>query len=31
MKSAHYFGLNEEEIEEIEQRYWRGGDEDVTH
>ena len=21
---GHYFGLNEEEIEEIEERYWRG-------
>ena len=28
---GHYFGLSEEEIEEIEERYWRGGDEDVTH
>jgi predicted Zn-dependent protease with MMP-like domain len=30
---GHYFGLSEEEIEEIEERYWRGatdGD-DVTH
>ena len=26
---GHYFGLSEEEIEEIEERYWRGdGDED---
>ena len=22
---GHYFGLSEEEIEEIEKRYWRGG------
>ena len=22
---GHYFGLTEEEIEEIEERYWRGG------
>ena len=30
---GHYFGMSEEEIEEIEERYWRGGgDEDeVTH
>jgi len=21
---GHYFGLSEEEIEEIEERYWRG-------
>ena len=30
---GHYFGLSEEQIEEIEERYWRGGgDEDeVTH
>jgi predicted Zn-dependent protease with MMP-like domain len=25
---GHYFGLSEEEIEEIEERYWRGGRED---
>ena len=25
---GHYFGLSEEEIEEIEERYWRGPDED---
>jgi predicted Zn-dependent protease with MMP-like domain len=26
---GHYFGLSEEEIEEIEERYWRGeGDDD---
>jgi predicted Zn-dependent protease with MMP-like domain len=25
---GHYFGLSEEEIEEIEERYWRGDDED---
>lgn len=25
---GHYFGLSEEEIEEIEERYWRGEDED---
>ena len=26
---CHYFGLSEEEIEEIEERYWRGeGDDD---
>ncbi|HWB31406.1 MAG TPA: metallopeptidase family protein [Vicinamibacterales bacterium] len=24
---GHYFGLSEEEIEEIEERYWRGEDE----
>lgn len=24
---GHYFGLSEEEIEEIEERYWRGKDE----
>jgi predicted Zn-dependent protease with MMP-like domain len=24
---GHYFGLSEEEIEEIEERYWRGDDE----
>ncbi len=23
---GHYFGLSEEEIEEIEERYWHGGD-----
>ena len=23
---GHYFGLSEEEIEEIEERYWRGGE-----
>jgi hypothetical protein len=23
---GHYFGLSEEEIEEIEERYWRGED-----
>ena len=23
---GHYFGLSEEEIEEIEERYWRGSD-----
>lgn len=23
---GHYFGLSEEEIEEIEERYWRGAD-----
>lgn len=29
---GHYFGLSEEEIEEIEEKYWRGdaGDEDET-
>jgi predicted Zn-dependent protease with MMP-like domain len=27
---GHYFGLSEDEIEEIEQRYWRGEDEDVS-
>ena len=26
---GHYFGLSEEEIEEIEERYWRGDDEDA--
>lgn len=25
---GHYFGLSEEEIEEIEERYWRGNDDD---
>jgi predicted Zn-dependent protease with MMP-like domain len=25
---GHYFGLSEEEIEEIEERYWRGGEGD---
>jgi predicted Zn-dependent protease with MMP-like domain len=25
---GHYFGLSEEEIEEIEERYWHGGDGD---
>jgi len=25
---GHYFGLSEEEIEEIEERYWRGGEQD---
>ena len=25
---GHYFGLSEEEIEEIEERYWRGDDAD---
>lgn len=25
---GHYFGLSEEEIEEIEERYWRGAGED---
>ncbi len=25
---GHYFGLSEEEIEEIEERYWRGDTED---
>jgi predicted Zn-dependent protease with MMP-like domain len=24
---GHYFGLSEEEIEEIEEKYWRGSDE----
>ena len=30
---GHYFGLSEEQIEEIEERYWRGGgdEDDVTH
>ena len=23
---GHYFGLSEEEIEDIEEKYWRGGD-----
>jgi predicted Zn-dependent protease with MMP-like domain len=23
---GHYFGLSEDEIEEIEEKYWRGGD-----
>jgi predicted Zn-dependent protease with MMP-like domain len=26
---GHYFGLSEEEIEEIEEKYWRGDVEDV--
>jgi predicted Zn-dependent protease with MMP-like domain len=26
---GHYFGLSEEEIEEIEERYWRGDAEDA--
>jgi predicted Zn-dependent protease with MMP-like domain len=26
---GHYFGLSEEEIEEIEERYWRGDDDHV--
>lgn len=26
---GHYFGLSEEQIEEIEQRYWRGGASDA--
>ena len=25
---GHYFGLSEEEIEEIEERYWRGDEDD---
>jgi len=25
---GHYFGLSEEEIEEIEEKYWRGEDQD---
>jgi predicted Zn-dependent protease with MMP-like domain len=25
---GHYFGLSEEEIEEIEEKYWRGEDDD---
>ena len=25
---GHYFGMSEEEIEEIEERYWRGGAQD---
>ena len=30
---GHYFGMSEEQIEEIEERYWRGGGDadDVTH
>jgi predicted Zn-dependent protease with MMP-like domain len=31
---GHYFGLSEEEIEEIEERYWRGeemDDDDLAH
>ena len=28
---GHYFGLSEEEIEEIEERYWRGEDESEEH
>jgi predicted Zn-dependent protease with MMP-like domain len=27
---GHYFGLSEDEIEEIEERYWRGEDEEGT-
>jgi predicted Zn-dependent protease with MMP-like domain len=27
---GHYFGLSEDEIEEIEERYWRGEDLDVA-
>ena len=27
---GHYFGLSEEEIEEIEERYWRGDPDDDT-
>jgi predicted Zn-dependent protease with MMP-like domain len=27
-EAGHYFGLSEEEIEEIEERYWRGEDVD---
>ena len=27
---GHYFGLSEEEIEEIEERYWRGNAMDET-
>ena len=26
---GHYFGLSEEEIEEIEEKYWRGEDDDA--
>jgi predicted Zn-dependent protease with MMP-like domain len=26
---GHYFGLSEEEIEDIEERYWRGGEGDA--
>ena len=26
---GHYFGLSEEEIEEIEERYWRGDEDDA--
>ena len=25
---GHYFGMSEEQIEEIEERYWRGGEQD---
>ena len=25
-EAGHYFGLSEEEIEEIEERFWRGED-----
>ena len=28
-EAGHYFGLSEEEIEEIEERYWRGDDIDA--
>jgi predicted Zn-dependent protease with MMP-like domain len=27
---GHYFGLSEEEIEEIEERYWRGHEDEET-
>jgi hypothetical protein len=25
---GHYFGMSEEQIEEIEERYWRGTDDE---
>jgi predicted Zn-dependent protease with MMP-like domain len=28
---GHYFGLSEEEIEAIEERYWRGGQDDGSN
>jgi predicted Zn-dependent protease with MMP-like domain len=30
-EAGHYFGLSEAEIEEIEERYWRGEDMDADH
>ncbi len=28
---GHYFGMSEEQIEEIEERYWRGIDDEAEH